>query len=1261
MNAITLQAIQNDNYQQAVIFGEKALEFTKYWDPNYYCTCESLIDIFGENALKYLKYLDISNFFKSQLIEEIFGEEALKYTKYIDPNYIKSQSLDNLGKAYLFLKRYKDAEIQFKKSYEIRSARFGERYLDSICSMNNLCELYLIQKRFKDAEPFAEKAHKMCEYIMLENDHIEKIKAKQNLGVYYNSQKKYYLASLYLENAYKLKEKVLGDSHKDAIKSFDIFVQNEHDLQKLCANIKGKKAKIKYWKRIHKKTSDAIHNHKYHNGLKLAQLELKLAKKNFKDDDNRIIESTKNVGDIYYVLREYNKSEPYLYQVMQYRIKNLGKTNNDTIVSIHDMGMVYLNQKRYKKSESLLKKAMNLSKQYLGLKHLNTIVNISHLGILYKQQKKYKQAENLLKSAMSLSIKYLGYYKKETKNIVRYLGDLYFEQEHYEKANLQFKEAKKISTKIFGKNHPDTINSISKLGELYLKQGRYGKAESQLKEAKKLSEKILGKEHLDTICNISMLGNLYYLQGRYKEAEPLLKRSLEFRKNKLGENHPDTIQAMNSLAWLYNSMKYYKKAESILNKVQELSKTNSDNDKSQNIHAISSLARLYYEQNNLDKAEQFYKKSLELCQKKFGKMNAHTINSLNGLALVYTTQGRYEDADSLNNKIIQYIKRKAIKNHQNTITLIQNIILFHLKYAHVNKKYIQQITQAFTYLKLMDECIKLRSEQELLTTETELVRRNYLNSIQELYNISFSLAIKYPYLTEPVLFASNLLLRSKQIQADEIVFQQKILNTSKNPKIKHLKEKISKLSTQYTNAIQNNKKNKIKKSQQALIAVKKQLMEIARSLKPNLKAYKANVLNLLTNKPNSSKISAVVEFRFFDLIDFKTNNGEPHIAAYILRSKKLVENDIEQSPFTPKNQKLFFIDIGEEEPVRKLWNKWQQFETNNSPIDYVSQELYTLLFDKIEKYISDVDTLYIAPDNFLNIIPFSRLMKKTEKKKKYLAQMYKIIRLQTGRDLLNVKQKVVSNSLVAMGGIKYDNNTTFQISASVRNSNKNAFNQLKSFSYLKHSRAEAEAIVKLYQKYYANSKVASNQITKVYLGEDASEFSLKNLSSPKILHLSTHAFYLNHDKELQEQSPMTLSGIILANANMGLKGGITKHGEDGILYSLEASSLNMQGTELVSLSACSTGLGVIDSSEGIYGLVRAFRTAGAKSVLMTLRPVDDESSKAFMIQFYENYLSSNGELTPGEALHKTRLYFIDHPIKKYRDPKIWASYVMVGQ
>ena len=92
---------------------------------------------------------------------------------------------------------------------------------------------------------------------------------------------------------------------------------------------------------------------------------------------------------------------------------------------------------------------------------------------------------------------------------------------------------------------------------------------------------------------------------------------------------------------------------------------------------------------------------------------------------------------------------------------------------------------------------------------------------------------------------------------------------------------------------------------------------------------------------------------------------------------------------------------------------------------------------------------------------------------------------------------------------------------------------------------------------------------------------------------------------------MLLAGVSLAGANAALE----EDRDDGILYAIEAKGLNLEGTELVVLSACETEQGVIDYSEGVYGLVRAFRTAGARNVLVTLRPVGDFSTRDFMTAF----------------------------------------------
>ncbi|MFP4349977.1 MAG: CHAT domain-containing protein, partial [Desulfococcaceae bacterium] len=181
----------------------------------------------------------------------------------------------------------------------------------------------------------------------------------------------------------------------------------------------------------------------------------------------------------------------------------------------------------------------------------------------------------------------------------------------------------------------------------------------------------------------------------------------------------------------------------------------------------------------------------------------------------------------------------------------------------------------------------------------------------------------------------------------------------------------------------------------------------------------------------------------------------------------------------------------------------------------------------------------------------------------------------------------------------------------------------------------------------------------ILTGPKATEKALREIKTPpRILHLSTHGFYLENAEAspLAEAQHMVLSGLALSGANLGLKGLVDPNGDDGLLYSLEALGLNLQGTELVSLSACETGKGVTDYSEGVYGLVRAFRTAGAKAVLMTLTPVGDRSSRDFMVKFYENWLTAPEGTTPAQALHETRLHFISQK----RDPAFWSPYVLVG-
>ena len=110
-------------------------------------------------------------------------------------------------------------------------------------------------------------------------------------------------------------------------------------------------------------------------------------------------------------------------------------------------------------------------------------------------------------------------------------------------------------------------------------------------------------------------------------------------------------------------------------------------------------------------------------------------------------------------------------------------------------------------------------------------------------------------------------------------------------------------------------------------------------------------------------------------------------------------------------------------------------------------------------------------------------------------------------------------------------------------------------------------------------------------GAEATEGALKALAAPpRVLHLATHGYYLETGSV--EGQPLLQSGITLAGANRALAGEVGPDGENGVLHAVEAQTLNLYGTELVVLSACDTGQGAVDYSEGLEGLPRALYVAG---------------------------------------------------------------------
>lgn len=306
-------------------------------------------------------------------------------------------------------------------------------------------------------------------------------------------------------------------------------------------------------------------------------------------------------------------------------------------------------------------------------------------------------------------------------------------------------------------------------------------------------------------------------------------------------------------------------------------------------------------------------------------------------------------------------------------------------------------------------------------------------------------------------------------------------------------------------------------------------------------------------------------------------------------------------------------------------------------------------------HLESIDRLYIAPDGPLHAVPFAAFRNAEGRR---LIETFDVRMLQTGRDLVARDRPVTGKGLVALGRVDFGpvDLAAAEPAPDAPPSDLRAVvdatrAQFAAFKPLDATLDEVTYIGEAYATFRPDEPAPV-----VLTGTEATEAAVKALATPpRVLHFATHGYYLASGTI--QGRPLLQSGITLAGANRALSGQTGDDGENGILHAVEAQTLNLYGTELVVLSACDTGQGVFDYSEGLEGLPRAFYVAGAKNVLAALWPVGDTAARDFMQRFYDTWLSQPIS-DPAAALHATKLWYITQPDTNLNDPAKWAPFVL---
>jgi CHAT domain-containing protein len=916
-----------------------------------------------------------------------------------------------------------------------------------------------------------------------------------------------------------------------------------------------------------------------------------------------------NRGKIMYFKGDNLESESWFKKSIAIQEKVLGRKHPDYAASLNGLAILYRQMGQYEKAEQLYLESIAIREKALGTKHPDYAVSLINLAVLYRNMGQYEKVEPLYLESKAILEKNLGREHPSYAGNLHNLAVLYWNMGQYEKAEPLYLESKAIREKALGRKHPDYAASLLNLAVMYRDMGQYEKAEPLYLESKDIQEKALGREHTDYAASLINLAIFYKNMGQYEKAEPLYLESKVIIEKALGREHPNYATSLNNLAGLYENMGQYDKAERLYLESKDIWEKAQGREHPNYAISLTSLGGLYERMGQYEKAEPLYLESKAIREKKLGKEHPNYAETLNNLAILYKNIGQYKKAEPL---------------------------LFELSTVNVH---------------LIEQALHHLSENEL---------NNYLNKFSESQNQTLSFTqISGSKKIIPVCYDNSLFYKGFLLQSTGRIKQLALADEGAAEKYIQLKGYHRRLAPQYAKPIAERDSALVVQLEAKANDIEKDLARTLAGWGQATKQVKWQEVQAAL-KPNEAGIE-FVSYRFYQ----KKKTDSTFYAALVL---------------LPGTDSPKFILLFEEKQLTTLLKT----EGSAQPLFYndlyakekKGSQLYDLIWKPIAAALPQGTTVYCSPSGLLHRINLGAIPTPDGKT---LAEKHRLSILGSTRQLVIPAVSTTQQSATAQlyGGIQYDATPTLAANTPSKPEDLAARRgpsitqndstlRGENWNYLRWTEVEISAAANILK-----SKSITPTLKK---GTEATEESFKILGqgspSPRILHLATHGFFFPDPKESKpgegqaigektfkvSDNPMIRSGLVLAGGNHAWKTGkpLSPGLEDGILTAYEISQMNLANTELVVLSACETGLGDLVGNEGVYGLQRAFKIAGAKYLIMSLWQVPDFQTQVFMTAFYKHWLE--GKMAVPEAFRATQAELRG----KYSGEAFkWAGFVLV--
>ena len=840
---------------------------------------------------------------------------------------------------------------------------------------------------------------------------------------------------------------------------------------------------------------------------------------------------------------------------------------------------------------------------------------------------RFDAARSALERALAVTETVAGPADVQTATVAARLAGVYRKLADSGQAEPLYQRAIAIMDRRFGPDHPATAIVQSQLAVLYQHHGERRKAEALLRHALDVIDRTLGPDHPAIVSCLITLGDLRDSAGDLEDEEAIVRRGLTVSEKTGGTDSLQYATLLNNLGEVYRQKQEYGRAEDLFHRALVLGEKLTGPDNYFIATALQNLGIVARERKDYRTAIGYNLRALAIRERFVGPDHPAVAHVLTNLANIYRSTGDYTRALDIHFRALRIWENAAGLYQQATLLSVGNIAKVYAAAGELANAVAYQRRSDTIVEKLLTLNLAVGSERQKLA---------FVHSVSERTDRTISLHLdQAPGNPDAGALAALVIIQRKGRVQDAMtdavasLRQHGVALADREP-LDRLRETNAELARLVLNPVDDETPEG---RQQALARLELRKEQLEASLSEHSAELRAQLqpVTLPAVQAAIPDDAVLLEFAVYRPFDPKAERNSDayapaHYAAYVVR----------------KHGAPVGVDLGPVAAIDRLIDRLREAlrDPRRAEVTARARAVDERVMQPLRGSLAGASRLLISPDGALNLVPFEALL---DEQGHYLVERYATSYLTTGRDLLRMhvaraapgRPVIVANPL--FGEPSKPALSRDRAPAAVDWSEV-YFAPIAATGY------EANAIKSLFPE------------ARLLTGSLATKAALQAVRAPRILHIASHGFFLAGSPRDTAQAAgrpdaLLRSGLALAGANLARDGQAA-----GILTALEVTGLDLWGTQLVTLSACDTGVGEVSNGEGVYGLRRAFVLAGAETLVMSLWPISDYIARDAIVDYYTGLRAGLGR---GDALRRAKLALLRRPGRRH--PFYWAGFIQSGE